>query len=166
MNLREFAEYSNDWAAETNDVIRGEFGDPSILGEGTNWQNELFRTAPVMNHQLSAAGGSEKVKYYVSGGYFSQDGTQVGTDFSRYSARVNLDADLKKWLKLGSRIMYSATDENLTLNNSTEGVISVAMRTTPDVPVRNADGSWAGLVYEGAPSLINPIAKALDETKI
>ncbi len=167
MNLREFAEYSNDWAAETNGRDpRVEFGDPSILGEGIDWQNELFRTAPVMNHQLSAAGGSEKVKYYVSGGYFSQDGTQVGTDFSRYSARVNLDADLKKWLKLGSRIMYSATDENLTLNNSTEGVISVAMRTTPDVPVRNADGSWAGLIYEGAPSLINPIAKALDETNI
>lgn len=165
MNLREFAEYSNDWAAETNGRDpRVEFGDPSILGKGTDWQSELFRTAPMMNHQLSAAGGSEKVRYYISGGYFSQDGTQVGTDFNRYSARVNLDADLKKWLKLGSRIMYSTTNENLTLNNSTEGVISVAMRTTPDVPVRNADGTWAGLQYEGAPSIINPIAKALDET--
>ncbi len=167
MNLREFAEYSNDWAAETNGRDpRVEFGDPSILGEGTDWQNELFRIAPMMNHQLSASGGTEKIKYYVSGGYFSQDGTQLGTDFNRYSARVNLDADLKRWLKLGSRIMYSTTNENLTLNNSTEGVISVAMRTTPDVPVKNPDGSWAGLLREGAPSIINPIAKALDETNI
>ena len=165
MNLQEFAEYSNDWAAETNGKDpRVEFGDPSILGEGTDWQGELFRTAPVMNHQLSAAGGTDKVKYYVSGGYFSQDGTQIGTDFNRISTRVNLDADLKKWLKLGTRIMYATTDENLTLNNSTEGVISVAMRTTPDIPVKNADGTWAGLSYEGAPSIINPIAKALDET--
>jgi len=62
--------------------------------------------------------------------------------------------------------MFSRTQDHLGLNNSTEGIISVAMRTTPDVPIRNADGSWAGLLYEGAPSVINPIAKALDETSI
>ena len=40
------------------------------------------------------------------------------------------------------------------------------MRTAPDVPIRNDDGTWGGLIYEGAPSIINPIAKALDETNI
>jgi TonB-linked SusC/RagA family outer membrane protein len=164
MNLREFAEYSSAWAAETSGRDpRVEFQDPSILGEGTNWQNAVFKTAPMQNHQLSASGGTDKVRYYVSGGYFTQDGTVVGTDFVRYSGRVNLDADLKSWFKLGSKIMFSNTAENLTLNNSTEGIISVAMRTTPDVPIKNADGTWAGLSYEGAPSVINPIAKALDE---
>ena len=167
MNLSEFAEYSTDWAAETSGRDpRVEYQDPSILGEGTDWQNALFRTAPMQNHQISATGGSDKVRYYVSGSYFTQDGTVVGTDFNRYSGRVNLDADLKKWFKLGSKIMFSRTQDHLGLNNSTEGIISVAMRTTPDVPIRNADGSWAGLLYEGAPSIINPIAKALDETSI
>ena len=102
----------------------------------------------------------------LSGGYFTQDGTVVGTDFNRYSGRVNLDADLKTWFKLGTKIMFSRYQDHLALNNSTEGIISVAMRTTPDVPIRNADGTWAGLSYEGAPSVINPIAKALDETNI
>jgi TonB-linked SusC/RagA family outer membrane protein len=167
MNLREFAEYSTAWASETSGRDpRVEFQDPSILGEGTNWQEALFRTAMMQSHQLSATGGDEKIKYYVSGGYFTQDGTVVGTDFNRYSGRVNLDSDLKKWLKLGAKIMFSRTMEHLALNNSTEGIISVAMRTTPDVPIKNADGSWAGLSYEGAPSIINPIAKALDETNI
>jgi TonB-linked SusC/RagA family outer membrane protein len=167
MNLRDFAQYSNDWAAETSGRDpRVEYQDPSILGEGTDWQNALFRTAPMQNHQLSATGGSDKVRYYISGSYFTQDGTVVGTDFNRYSGRVNIDADLKKWFKLGSKIMFSRTQDHLALNNSTEGIISVAMRTTPDVPIRNADGSWAGLLYEGAPSVINPIAKALDETNI
>jgi len=167
MTLREFAEYSTDWAAETNGRDpRDEFLDPSLLGKGTDWQEELFRTAPMQSHQLSAQGGTDNVRYYVSGSYFDQEGTMVGTDFKRYSARVNLDSDLKDWFKLGSKILYSHTDENLALNNSTEGIISVAMRTTPDVPVKNADGSWAGLSYEGAPSIINPIAKALDETNI
>lgn len=167
MNLREFAQYSNDWAAETSGRDpRVEYQDPSILGEGTDWQNALFRIAPMQNHQISATGGSDKVRYFISGSYFTQDGTVVGTDFNRYSGRVNIDADLKKWFKLGSKIMFSRTQDHLGLNNSTEGIISVAMRTTPDVPIRNADGSWAGLSYEGAPSVINPIAKALDETNI
>ncbi len=167
MNLREFAQYSIDWAAETaaRDP-RVEFQDPSILGEGTNWQNELYRVAPMMSHQISASGGDQKIRYYVSGGYFTQDGTMIGTDFNRYSGRVNLDSDLKDWLKLGAKVMFSRTNEHLALNNSTEGIISIAMRTTPDVPVKNPDGTWAGLLYEGAPSVINPIAKALDETNI
>jgi len=167
MNLREFAQYSIDWAAETaaRDP-RVEFQDPSILGEGTDWQNELYRVAPMMNHQISASGGDQKIRYYVSGGYFTQDGTMIGTDFNRYSGRVNLDSDLKDWLKLGAKVMFSRTNEHLALNNSTEGIISIAMRTTPDVPVKNPDGTWAGLLYEGAPSVINPIAKALDETNI
>ncbi len=167
MNLREFAQYSIDWAAETaaRDP-RIEFQDPSILGEGTDWQNELYRAAPMMSHQISASGGDQKIKYYVSGGYFTQDGTMIGTDFNRYSGRVNLDSDLKDWLKLGAKVMFSRTNEHLALNNSTEGIISIAMRTTPDVPVKNPDGTWAGLLYEGAPSVINPIAKALDETNI
>jgi TonB-linked SusC/RagA family outer membrane protein len=167
MNLQEFAEFSNDWAAETSGRDpRVEFQDPSILGPGTDWQGELFRTAPVQSHMLSASGGDQKIKYYVSGSYFTQDGTMVGTDFRRYSGRVNLDSELKSWLKLGAKVMFSNTLEHLALNNSTEGIISVAMRTTPDVPVKNPDGTWAGLLYEGAPSIINPIAKALDETNI
>jgi len=167
MNLREFAEYCNDWAAETNGRDpREEFSDPSILGEGTDWQNAVFRTAPMQSHQIAAQGGTERARYYISGSYFNQMGTLVGTDFNRFNFRVNLDAELKSWLKLGSKITISRTKDHLALNNSTEGVISIAMRTTPDVPVRNLDGSWAGLLYEGAPSVINPIAKALDETNI
>jgi TonB-linked SusC/RagA family outer membrane protein len=167
MNLREFAQYSSDWAAETSGRDpRIEFQDPSLLGPGTDWQEALYRVAPMQSHQLSATGGAEKVRYYVSGSYFDQEGTVVGTDFKRYSGRVNLDSDLKKWFKLGTKLMFSSTQEHLTLNNSTEGIISVAMRTSPDVPIRNADGSWAGLSYEGAPSIINPIAKALDETNM
>lgn len=167
MNLREFAQYNTDLATETSGRDpRVEYQDPTILGEGTNWQNALFRVAPMQSHQVSAMGGSDKVKYYVSGSYFKQEGTVVGTDFNRFSGRVNLDADLKKWFKLGTKIMFSRTNDHLSLNNSTEGIISVALRTSPDVPIRNADGTWAGLIYDGAPSIINPIAKALDESNI
>jgi TonB-dependent starch-binding outer membrane protein SusC len=167
MNLREFAQYNTDLASETSGRDpRVEYQDPTILGEGTNWQNALFKVAPMQSHQVSASGGSDKLRYYVSGSYFKQEGTVVGTDFNRFSGRVNLDADLKKWFKLGTKVMFARTWDYLSLNNSSEGIISVALRTSPDVPIHNADGTWAGLLYDGAPSIINPIAKALDEDNI
>jgi TonB-dependent starch-binding outer membrane protein SusC len=164
MNLREYAEYSNGIAAETNGRDpRVELQDPSILGDGENWQGAVFRTAPMQSHQISASGGTDKVRYFVSGSYFGQDGTVIGSDFKRYTGRVNLDADLKKWLKLGANFSAARSEEHIGLNNSSDGIISVALRTTPDVPIYNTDGSWSGDEREGSAGSVNPIAKALDE---
>lgn len=167
MNLREYAEYNNDWAAETNGRDpREELQDPSILGEGTDWQEAVFQISPMQSHQVSATGGTDQVKYFASGSYFTQDGTVVGSDFERYSTRVNIDAQLKKWFKLGANIMFTRTQENIGLNNSTDGIISVALMSSPDIPVYNTDGSWSGDQREGSPGRVNPIAKALDEENL
>lgn len=167
MNLREYAEYNNDWAAETNGRDpREELQDPSILGEGTDWQEAVFQISPMQSHQVSATGGTDLVKYFASGSYFIQDGTVIGSDFERYSTRVNIDAQLKKWFKLGANIMFTRTQENIGLNNSTEGIISVALMSSPDIPVYNTDGSWSGDQREGSPGRVNPIAKALDEENL
>ncbi|MCG6187251.1 SusC/RagA family TonB-linked outer membrane protein [Maribellus maritimus] len=164
MNLREFAEYSNDWAAETNGRDpRVELQDPSILGEGTNWQDAVFRVAPMQSNQISAMGGTDVVKYFISGSYYTQEGTVIGSDFERFSSRVNLDAQLKSWFKMGTNLMFTKTKENIGLNNSTEGIISVALNSSPDIPIYNTDGSWSGDQREGSPGRVNPIAKALDE---
>jgi len=73
MNLREFAEYQNDLAAETNGKVpKVEFADPSLLGVGTNWQNEIFRTAPMQSHNITASGGSKTTQY-------SPDGQNIST---------------------------------------------------------------------------------------
>jgi TonB-linked SusC/RagA family outer membrane protein len=164
MNLREFAEYSNDWAAETNGRDpRVELQDPSILGEGTNWQDAVFRVAPMQSNQISAMGGTDLVKYFISGSYYTQEGTVIGSDFERFSSRVNLDAQLKSWFKMGTNLMFTKTKENIGLNNSTEGIISIALNSSPDIPIYNTDGSWSGDQREGSPGRVNPIAKALDE---
>ena len=102
MNLRDFANYSNSVAAESNSLDeRPEFSDPSLLGAGTNWQDAIFRDAVIHQHQVSAQGGTEKVQYYISGSYMDQEGVLIGTDFSRFSFRTNLDAQLKSWFKVG-----------------------------------------------------------------
>jgi len=165
MNLREFAEFSNSISSETaGREPRDDFRDPSILGVGTNWQDAVFQTAPMQSHTVGASGGTETVKYLVSGSYLGQDGTVVGSAFERFSFRTNVDAKLKKWLKLGVNFNYSTTNEHLGLANSDEGIIRIALGTTPDVPIYDIDGNYTSVSREGAVGQINPIAKALDET--
>lgn len=163
MNLREFAQFSNDIASEVNSQdSRVEFRDPSLLGVGTNWQDAVFRHAMMHQHQVSATGGSDMVKYYVSGSYVNQDGTVIGTQFDRYSFRTNLDAQLKSWFKLGANVMYSSTGERLNLVDSDEGIVKFSLLTPPDIPIYDIDGNYASVVREGY-TMLNPIAKALSD---
>ncbi|MFA5046617.1 MAG: TonB-dependent receptor [Paludibacter sp.] len=167
MNLQQFAEYSNSMAAETQGRDqRVEFRDPSLLGNGTNWQDAVFQLAPMQSHTISAQGGNEFVKYFVSGSYMGQQGTVKGTDFKRFSFRSNLDAQLKKWLKLGVNMTYSNTNERLGLVDSEAGILNIALLSTPDVPIYDMDGNYTSVSREGVASRVNPIAKALDEDNL
>ena len=161
MNLRQFAEYYNDMVAlgevtESNPL----YADPSILGKGTNWQDEVFRTAIQHQHQVSAQGGSEKVQYYVSGSYMDQQGTIIGSNFNRFSVRTNLDAQLKEWFKLGVNATYAVTNDNLKLADGQEGVIYYSLTSLPDIPVYDLDGNYATVVREGYTTK-NPVAMAM-----
>ena len=163
MNLREFAEYSNSVAQENNSLdSRVEFQDPSLLGVGTNWQDAIFQQALMQQHQVSAGGGTDAVKYYVSGSYMNQEGTIIGSKFERYSFRVNLDAQLKPWFKLGLNVNYTQTNELLGLAEGSEGVVNYSLLTPPDIPIYDIDGSYASVVREGY-TRVNPIANTLDK---
>ncbi|MDP4276064.1 MAG: TonB-dependent receptor [Bacteroidota bacterium] len=167
MDLKEFAEYSNEIASETSGRdMRDEFRDPSLLGHGTNWQDAVFQIAPMQSHTVSASGGTEAVRYFVAGSYMDQDGTVIGTTFNRSSFRANLDAQMKKWLKLGMNFSYSKTHERLGLADSDEGIINTALLSTPDVPIYDLEGHYTSVSREGVASRINPIAKALDEDNL
>ena len=167
MNLKQFAEFSNDMASETQGRDqRVEFRDPSLLGNGTNWQDAVFQIAPMQSHTISAQGGTDKVKYFVSGSYLGQKGTVKGTDFKRFSFRSNLDAQLKKWLKMGVNMTYSNTNERLGLVDSDEGILNIALLSTPDVPIYDVNGNYTSVSREGVASRVNPIAKALDEDNL
>ena len=172
MNLREFAEYYNDMAAQ-GEISKPDmtYSDPSILGKGTNWQDAIFQTALQHSHQVSAQGGTDAVKYYVSGGFMDQEGTIIGSEFQRFSARANLDAQLKKWFKLGLNVAYTSTNEDMKLADSDEGTISYSLTTPPDIQIYNVDGSYSSVSKEGYTNP-NPIAMAmlddilLDRTKL
>ena len=161
LNLREFAEYYNDMAQQGEISKPDEtYSDPSILGKGTNWQDAVFRTAWQHQHQVSAQGGTETVKYFISGGLMNQQGTIIGSNFKRFSTRVNLDAQLKKWLKLGLNASFTSTDENLKLADSDEGIINYSLTTPPDIQIYDINGGYSHVSKEGFTSP-NPIALAM-----
>ncbi len=160
MDLREFASYYNDLASTGELTANEDYTYPELLGKGTNWQDAIFQTAFQHQHQISAQGGSEKVQYYVSGNFMNQEGTIIGSKFRRVSLRSNLDANLKSWLKLGLSAMYSKTKERMTLADSSEGVITYALTSTPDIPIYNIDGSYSSVSKEGYTNP-NPVAMAL-----
>ena len=161
MNLREYATYYND-LVHLGEVTNPSayYADPSILGVGTNWQDAVFQTALQHQHQISAAGGTEKVQYYVSGSYMDQEGTIIGSKFERLSVRANIDAQLKSWLKLGVNATFSNTVDDLKLADGEEGIIFTSLTTIPDIPIYDVDGNYSTVVREGYTNA-NPVALAM-----
>ena len=163
MNLRDFAKFSNETRLDNGQVSSEEFANPNILGNGTNWQDEIFRKGKIQNHQLSFSGGKDKTQYYISGGYFKQEGIVIGSNFDRYSLRVNVDNQVKDWLKIGNSLTVSNTNQQITLSDSDDGVVSAALLQSPAVAVKMPDGAWGGTDDPQGYFTINPVALALQK---
>lgn len=160
LNLREYAEYQNLRADVIGFGKRGEFADLSLLGEGTNWQREIFQNASMHNHQVNISGGNDNVKYALSAGYLQQEGIAIGSDFQRFSARVNMDNKITKWLSTGLRASVSKTTQNNTIDSG--NIIRTAIEQLPDTPARNPDGSWGAQAENMYGTYFsNPVAEAL-----
>lgn len=138
-------------------------------GEGTDWQDEIFRTAPINNVQLSARGGTDKVKYYMSGSYFDQEGIVLSSGLKRYSFNTNLEAQLTDRLKMGFNLNTSFTDTELVNAEGSwhsGGVVTSALVMPPTISVRDADGNYNEMfsVYpnSGMITVSNPVQTALE----
>jgi TonB-dependent starch-binding outer membrane protein SusC len=159
MTLPQYAQMVKEYRAIAGGAVRGELLDPSILGAGTDWQRELFNNAAMSKHQLSMSGGSNNTTYYVSGEYLKQEGIAVGSGFNRYGFRVNLDTKPREWITVGTNLSFNQTNEQLTTSN--ENIISNSLQLSPEVPVKNINGTWGGgdlsnPAHQFSP--VNPIA--------
>lgn len=142
MDMRQYAQMDNEYKAIAGGNVREDFLDPSILGAGTDWQRELFRSAPMNKHQVSLSGGGDKTTYYLSGEYLDQQGVAMGSGFDRASVRLNLDNKARKWLSIGANINYSQTNEQLSTTQS--NIITNAIQLAPHIPVKNLNGTYGG----------------------
>ena len=161
MTLPQYAQMQIEYKAIAGGTVREELLDPSILGPGTNWQRELFNNAAMQKHQLSLSGGSNNTTYYMSGEYLDQQGVAEGSGFKRYGFRMNLDNKPREWINIGANISFNQTNEKLT--TSQENVIIRSIQLSPEVPVKNLNGTWGGgdlsnPAHQFSP--VNPIAIA------
>lgn len=142
LNLQEYAYHKN--ARTLAAIVQGDdnFVRPDLLGVGTDWQDELFTQAPMTSHNLSMTGGNELTNFAIGAGYLSQDGIAIGSGFERLSLRSNVDAQLRKWLKTGVNFNFSNSTQKVTVAD--ESLIKIALKQTPNVAVRNADGGYDG----------------------
>jgi TonB-dependent starch-binding outer membrane protein SusC len=105
--------------------------------EGTDWFHELFKKAPITEHNLNVSGGTEKSKYLFALGYFNQQGTMVNSFMKRYSGRVNTEFKIGERIRIGENVNIIYRDAG-----ATGGV--AAYNQQPIVPLRDIMGNWGG----------------------
>lgn len=165
MNAYQFAQLYDEagqTATPDDEIYNPLYPNPESLGQGTDWQKEIYRTAPIQNYQISVTGGDEKTTYAVSGNYFMQEGIIVGSDYERYSGRINLERKVNKLLKLGSNISLTSTTSN-TVGSSTQGgffpgVVNTALTFNPVLPVYDSTGKYTLTDPNADAWLDNPVA--------
>ncbi|QOG01360.1 TonB-dependent receptor [Flavobacterium sp. MDT1-60] len=142
LNLKEYGTLKNT-RSDLGIVQRDNyFIRPDLLGEGTDWQKELFDTALMQSYNLSASGGSDNTTYALGIGYLDQEGIAIGSGFDRFNLRGVVDSQVKSFLKVGVNFALSKTNQTTTVQD--DALILTALKQTPNVAVRNADGTFDG----------------------
>lgn len=147
-NAREFAGGSIDDPNEVRNVahrVRPEFRNPESITTDTDWQDVLFRVAPVRNLQVSSQGGTDKTRFFLSGGYFSQEGIIVNSDYNRFNLRVNVDAEISNRIRIGTSTYGSygfGRFANTESHYGQGGLLSNALAASPTIPVYDSEGNY------------------------
>jgi TonB-linked SusC/RagA family outer membrane protein len=175
LNGEEFANYMNEYSLATGLPLDARYLVPERFGEGTDWQEALFRRAPVQSYQLSASGGSEQTQYAITGGYYKQDGIVLNSDFERYTLRSNLDQQIGERLKVGANIGLSYITSKGVLTGAQSpgtgvllpGAITSALLFPPTLPVYDST-VVGGYTFDDdrGRNIGNPVADALETDNI
>jgi TonB-dependent starch-binding outer membrane protein SusC len=133
---------------------------PITRSANTNWFDEVSRTAPIQNYQLSASGGSETGRYALSVGYFNQQGTVRDIGFDRYSIRANTEFNVKKRIRVGENLTVAYSSRKGGFNNNEEqNAVSGSYKHHPLLPVYDIAGNFAGSRGLNLGNNSNPVAE-------
>ena len=136
--------------------------------KGTDWQNAIYQLAPYQEYQVNVNGGSETIKYMVSGGIMDQEGIVKNTDFQRYSFRTNVDFKLGRRFDLSVKLSPIYTTQNYRrthgrYHDASGGIIQAALMMNPLMDIYDSttlSGYTTGISQGNAmTSMENPVAK-------
>ncbi|MFN4146142.1 MAG: SusC/RagA family TonB-linked outer membrane protein [Runella sp.] len=155
LDARQYAELATD-AFRAGGVAVPRLFSPDSASQwlNTDWQDVIFRNAPINNLEVGATGGNERTRFAISGVYFGEEGIVKGTDFIRYNLNAKLDAQLTNRLKMTLDFMPSYVTRNLQAVSgqpSNEGIapgitlgpaVPSALLMPPQIPPRYANGNY------------------------
>jgi TonB-linked SusC/RagA family outer membrane protein len=148
-------------------AYRKSFTTHTSGGANTDWQDVIYREGMISNTSLSFSGGSENVRYYVSGNYFNQNGVVINSGIDKYTIVSNLEADLSDRFKVGLNLFQSKQNKDGIISQTgaggtgAAGVIAAAYRFMPDKGIYNADGTYTTTAPIGD-DIDNPYATAME----
>ncbi|UOB16795.1 SusC/RagA family TonB-linked outer membrane protein [Abyssalbus ytuae] len=174
MNATEYAAYVNETEAADGNPIP--YTNLQNLGKGTDWQDELFNTAPIFSHNLNVNGGSDKVTYGISGSYFGQEGIIESdkSNFYRWTLKNDLGIDLTDNLKLNTFILYTNVKRKTIPESGRGSALYYALNASPLTPVYDdsidpaISNGFSFIGTEQGNEIINPLAlihNTYNETK-
>jgi TonB-linked SusC/RagA family outer membrane protein len=157
LNAKQYVEVFNESAVNDQEDLPFTAGVDDA--HSYDWQSAVFRRAPVGDAQLSMSGGTDRVRYYLSGGNFAQQGIVIGSDYKRQTGRINVDFDATNRLLLRTSVGLSREDNHrIEGDGSLDGIVTNAIGMQPMRPIYGNffgfAGADSGLKYS------NPVALA------
>ena len=143
LNPKQYAVVANEWMK--NSGLAPYFNVDTVKNEGTDWQDVIFRVAPIQNHTVTFSGSSEKTRYSLSGNYFQQEGIIFNSGIKRGSLRLNLNHDIKDWLTISENLTLSRREQfSVPVENGSRGntVFSGALSAPPTLSPFDANGQF------------------------
>lgn len=179
LNAREYGILMNESSVASGGNVL--FPNPDELGEGTDWQDAVFRdNAPIVNHNLSISGGNEKSNYFASFGYFDQQGivSDNNSNYQRFTAKINSTHKVNDNITFGNNISYARIkSQGVSTNSEFGSPLSRAINLDPITPlietdpevlnsavfvnnaiVRNEEGQPYGISNLVTSEVLNPVA--------
>lgn len=147
MSAEEYMKYLNDVSADRGASPVFSASEMAAIGDGTDWQDQIYRRASLTDHNLSVSGGVGKSKLYGSLNYFDQDGIVKKTGMKKYIARLNFDTQVSERTTIGLNMNTSLIEDRNSLDgvntNESGGPIYASLLYDPTEPVYTADGRLA-----------------------
>ncbi len=144
----------NEWRANE--------GGDQLRYPNQDWIDATFKNATATNHTVSMSGGSDKIRFYTSFGYLNNPGVMPNAGFSRYSARVSVDADVTKWLTIGA-LASGYRGETQPGARVQDDIFTYASATTPGMVFLAPDGRFGAMNNtedDSQCAVNNPISRA------
>lgn len=144
-----------------------------FIGNSTDWQDEILRTAQTHNHTLTLSGGDEKGSYSLSGNYLNQQGVISSSSFRKYGISMNLSRNVKKWMTAGSFTSFSRSENKMVKTNTEDlsvqaGVVRAALAFQPTVGVFDSTlNDFARSITTSNPYLyVNNVLNSIDVSQV